>query len=53
MANYILDTFEEDSEAKFCLQVQKNSGAEKLYSKIGFEEVIIQKRFDWDPSISQ
>ena len=52
MANYILDTFKEDSAARFCLQVQKNSVAEKLYSKIGFEEVFIQKRFDWDPFIS-
>ena len=52
MSNYILDTIKEDSNAKFCLQVQKNSGAEKLYSKIGFEEALVQKRFDWDPSIS-
>ncbi len=51
MSNYILDTLEEDSNAKFCLQVQKKSGAEQLYAKIGFEEAVIQKRFDWNPSL--
>ncbi len=51
MSNYILDTVKKDSKAKFCLQVQKNSGAEQLYAKLGFEEAVIQKRFDWDPSV--
>ena len=51
MSNYILDTLKDDKSAKFCLQVQKKSGAEKLYSKLGFKEALIQKRFDWDPSI--
>ncbi|MBY9000487.1 MAG: GNAT family N-acetyltransferase [Candidatus Heimdallarchaeota archaeon] len=51
MSNYILETLKSDPKAKFCLQVQKRSGAETLYSKLGFIEAVVQKRFDWDPSV--
>ena len=51
MSNYISDILKLEPDAKFCLQVQKRSGAEALYTKIGFKEVVVQKRFDWDPAI--
>jgi hypothetical protein len=50
MSNYIETVIKENSSAKFCLQVQSGSSAEKLYEKIGFKRSFTQKRFDWDPS---
>jgi ribosomal protein S18 acetylase RimI-like enzyme len=52
MSNYIEDKNQLSPQLKFCLQAQKNSGAEILYKGIGFESPYIQKRFDWDPSTS-
>ena len=52
MSNYIEEKNLINPQLKFCLQSQKNSGAEILYKGIGFESPYIQKRFDWDPSTS-
>ena len=52
MSNYIDDTKQRYPHHRFCLQAQKNSGAELLYKNIGFDATYVQKRFDWDPSTS-
>ena len=49
LSNYINNLIQEDKKASFCLQVQKNTGAERLYKKIGFKTIYVQKRFDWNP----
>ncbi len=51
LSNYIDDIIKKDENKSFCLQTNKNSGAEKLYKKIGFTSVYIQKRFEWNPDI--
>ena len=50
MSNYMKSKIESNPSARFCLQVQAGSNAERLYEKIGFKRSFIQKRFDWDPS---
>ena len=50
MTVFMEEKLKEDSNAQFCLQAQKNSGAEKLYLGLDFKTAYIQKRFDWDPS---
>ena len=52
MSNYIEEKIHNNPQLKFCLQAQKNSGAEVLYKGIGFDSPYTQKRFDWDPSTS-
>lgn len=52
MSNYLTEKIQLDSHLRFCLQAQKNSGAELLYKGLGFKSPYLQKRFDWDPSTS-
>lgn len=49
LSNYIKEKISKNPDQAFCLQVHKDSGAEKLYKKIGFKRVFIQKRYDWNP----
>ena len=49
LSNYIKEKIDLEPNQAFCLQVQKDSGAEMVYKKIGFETVFVQKRFDWNP----
>jgi len=51
LSNYINELAKKDDNIKFCLQVQSNTAAERVYTKIGFEKAFIQKRFDWNPYI--
>ena len=50
MSQYMESIIQTNPDAKFCLQVQAGSNAQKLYEKIGFKKSFTQKRFDWDPS---
>lgn len=50
MSNYMQSVIEDNPSANFCLQVQRGSGAEKLYQNLGFKNEFYQKRFDWDPA---
>ncbi len=49
LSNYLNDQLTTKPNMTYCLQVHKNSGAEELYKKMGFETSYIQKRFDWNP----
>ncbi|MHA1668287.1 MAG: GNAT family N-acetyltransferase [Candidatus Heimdallarchaeaceae archaeon] len=51
LSKFFVQELEKNPQTRFGLQVQKNSGAETLYKKLGFRIVHTQKRFDWNPSI--
>ncbi|UJG43248.1 MAG: GNAT family N-acetyltransferase [Candidatus Heimdallarchaeum endolithica] len=51
LSNFISEKMFKDKKTEFCLQTVLNSKAEHLYRSIGFEQVYIQRRFEWNPTL--
>jgi len=50
LSNFISEKLIENKDLEFCLQTVLNSKAEQLYYSLGFEQIYIQRRFEWNPT---